>query len=172
MEEEGEKVEKTKTLGERNEEVRRRLLRPVEREEREAQRIEAEARDLADAYEMINYANLKKRLTLSTITDEEGRPYYVEYCPLRICDRTEIASIKDDDEEIQTNKRNRHAVYLLLRRANPEKWTKDVVYGLPASFIDTILIEYGRVEAERFLLPVLQQSLDGFRSMVTPRNSS
>jgi len=170
MENEGEKVEKS--LGERNEEVRRRLLRPVEREEREAQRIEAEARDLADAYEMINYANLKKRLTLSTITDEEGRPYYVEYCPLRICDRTEIASIKDDDEEIQTNKRNRHAVYLLLRRANPEKWTKDVVYGLPASFIDTILIEYGRVEAERFLLPVLQQSLDGFRSMVTPRSSS
>jgi len=148
MEEKGEKVEKT--LGERNEEVRRRLLRPVEREEREARRVEAEARDLADAYEMINYANLKKRLTLSTITDEEGRPYYVEYCPLRICDRTEIASIKDDDEEIQTNKRNRHAVYLLLRRANPEKWTKDVVYGLPASFIDTILIEYGRVEAERF----------------------
>ena len=160
------------TLEERNEEVRNRLLKPVVKAEEEAVRVEAEARDLADAYEMINYANLKKRLILSTITDDEGRPYYVEYCPLRISDRTEIASIKDKDEDIQTNNRNRHAVYLLLKRANPEKWTKDVVYGLPASFIDTILIEYGRIEAERFLLPALKQSLDGFRSMVTPRNSS
>ena len=157
-------------LDERNEEARNKLLIPIVKQEEEEVRVETEARDLADAYEMINYAKLKKKLTLSTITDDEGKPYYVEYCPLRISDRTEIASIKDKEEEVQLNNRNRHAVYLLLSRANPEKWKKDVVYELPASFIDTILIEYGRAESERFLLPVLQQSLNGFRSIVTPRN--
>jgi len=167
---ETEKVDQTQNLDERNKETLNKLLIPVVKEEKEIIRVETEARDLADAYEMINYANLKKRLTLSTITDDTGKPYYVEYCPLRIKDRTEIALIKDTDEEVQTNNRNRHAVYLLLSRANPEKWTKETVYGLPASFIDTILIEYGRVEAERFLLPVLQQSLDGFRSIVMPRS--
>jgi len=157
-------------LDERNEETRDKLFKPIVREDKEKIRVEAEARDLADAYEMINYANLKKRLTLSTITDDSGNPYYVEYCPLRIRDRTEIASIKDKDEEVQLNNRNRHAVYLLLNRANPEKWKKEVVYDLPASFIDTILIEYGRAESERFLLPVLKQSLGGLMSTVTPRN--
>jgi len=170
MEEKQVKVEKT--TAEVNAENKAKLFAPIEKEEQETVRVETEARDLADAHEMINYANLNKRLTLSTITDEDDNPYYVEYRPLRIRDRTEIASIKDDDNEIQINNRNRHAVYLLLTRANPVKWTKEVVYDLPASFIDTILIEYGKEESQRFLLPVLQQSLNGFRSMVTPRNTS
>jgi len=161
-----------RSLDERNEETRSRLMKPVEEAEKREYMEYVESRDLADAYEMINYANLKKRLILSTITDDNGKPYYVEYCPLRIKDRTEIASIKHEDEEIQTNNRNRHAVYLLLNRANPEKWSKDTVYNLPASFIDTILIEYGREESERFLMPVLKQSLDGYRTIVTQRQSS
>ena len=165
---ETEKIEQN--LDERNEDTLNKLLKPVIRKEEETVRVETEARDLADAYEMINYATIRKRLILSTITDDTGKPYYVEYCPLRIKDRTDIALIKDDDNEIQTNLRNRHAVYLLLTRANPEKWTKEVVYGLPASFIDTILIEYGEAEAGRFLRPVLQQSLNGFRSIVMPKS--
>ncbi len=170
MEEKNVKIEKT--VAEINEENRATLLAPLVREDEEAVKVDVEARDLADASEMINYANINKRLMLSTITDDAGNPYYVEYRPLRIRDRTEIASIKDKDLEIQTNNRNRHAVFLLLKRANPKKWTKKIVYGLPATFIDTILIEYGREESQRFLLPVLQRSLSGLQSIVTPRNTS
>ena len=169
---EKENVKTEKTTAEINAENREKLFKPIIKEDEEAVKVEVEARDLADAYEMINYANLKKRLMLSTITNDEGQPYYVEYCPLRISDRTEIATFKHKDVEIQTNNRNRHAVYLLLSRANPEKWKKDVVYGLPASFIDTILMEYGEAEQKRFLLPVLQRSLSGLQSIVTPRNTS
>lgn len=161
-----------KTVAEINKENRETLFKPLIKEEREEEKVVLEARDLADASEMINYANLKKKLILPTITDDEGRPYYIEYCPLRICDRAEIAIIKDKNSEVEINKRNQHAVYLLLTRANQAKWTKEVVYNLPASFIDTILIEYGLAESQRFLQPVLQRSLSGLQSIVMPRSSS
>ena len=122
----------------------------------------AGVRDLADADEVLNYANIRKRLELPSFG------YFVEYCPLRVEDRLQITSIKDDDEAIQTDLRNRRTVFLLLNRARPDIWTEEKVNKLAAVFIDAIVMEYGSQEGDRFLLPIIKRKLDGLTSPSPP----
>lgn len=123
----------------------------------------AEARNLADVEELLDYANVVKRLELPTLTDDEGQSYYVEYCPLRICDLVQIRAVDHEDEDIRRDLQNREMVYYLLNRADPETWTREKVENLPASWINTILIEYGMQEEDRFLLSAMRRKADGLR---------
>jgi len=122
----------------------------------ERRRLEelAKARNLADASEIINYTNIKKKLELPSLG------YHVEYCPLRIEDRIEINRIVDNNLSIQRDKRNRKTIHLLLSRANPDVWTEDVVNQLAAQIIDIIIIEHN------------QQELGSFLQFLLPRKSS
>jgi len=145
-----------------NEERRTKLLdladEDVEREQREA----AEARSLIDADEMVNYAKTPRKLVLPSIGG------YVMYCPLRIEDRAEIMKIKDNDPDVQLDKRNRHTVYVMLKRAD-DRWTQEKAYDLPAAWIDAILIEYAAEEHDRFLRPIYQRRLAGLARTRKPR---
>ena len=145
-----------------NEERRAKLLdladEDVEREQREI----AEARSLIDADEMVNYAKTPRKLVLPSIGG------YVMYCPLRIEDRAEIMKIKDNDPDVQLDKRNRHTVYVMLKRAD-DRWTQEKVYNLPAAWIDVILIEYAAEEHDRFLQPVYQRRRAGLARTRKPR---
>ena len=145
-----------------NEERRTKLLdladEDVEREQREI----AEARSLIDADEMVNYAKTPRKLVLPSIGG------YVMYCPLRIEDRAEIMKIKDNDPDVQLDKRNRHTVYVMLKRAD-NRWTQEKAYDLPAAWIDAILIEYAAEEHDRFLQPVYQRRRAGLARTRKPR---
>lgn len=152
-------------LDEANEERLKRLEKLAEDKEEKEQWDRAEAQNLLDADELINYAVTKKKLVLPTIGG------YVMYCPLRIEDRAEIMKIKDGDPDVQLDKRNRHTAYMMLKRAD-DRWTQEKAYNLPASWVDAILIEYGKEEQDRFLLPILRRRLDGLRQTRKPRKSS
>jgi hypothetical protein len=153
--------EKKMGVAEVNEENRQKLESLVSRDEIAL----AEAKNLLEADELINYAVTPKKLVLPTIGG------YVMYCPLRIEDRAEIMKIKDSDPDVQLDKRNRHTVYMALSRAD-SRWTQEKAYNLPASWVDAILIEYGKEEQDRFLLPILRQRLAGLASPRKPRKSS
>ncbi len=157
--------EKKPGMAEVNEENRQKLESLVSRDEEKEQREKAEAQNLLEADELINYAVTPKKLVLPTIGG------YVMYCPLRIEDRAEIMKIKDSDPDVQLDKRNRHTVYMALSRAD-DRWTQEKAYNLPASWVDAILIEYGKEEQDRFLLPILRQRLAGLASLRKPRKSS
>jgi hypothetical protein len=126
----------------------------------------AKTRNLADADVLLNYANIVKHLEIPTLG------VFVEYTPLRIQDRIEINSIKHKDEEIRNDLRNRRTLFLLVYRANKEFWTQEKVNELPAMFIDAILMEYGQVEDDRFLLPIITRKLSGLTEASLPRKSS
>lgn len=150
---------------ETNEDRLKRLEGVADKTEEKEQWDRAEAQNLLDADDLINYANIKKKLVLPTIGG------HVMYCPLRIEDRSEVMKIKDSDPDVQLDKRNRHVVYMMLKRAD-DRWTQDKVYGLPAAWIDAILIEYTKEEQDRFLLPIYQRRLDGLASIRRRRKSS
>jgi hypothetical protein len=143
-------------------EVRERLEAIDDGKEIEALAEKAKVRNLADADEIINYANIKKKLELPSIG------YFVEYLPLRIEDRIEVMRITDDNLEVQTDLRNRRTVFLLLNRANPEIWTEETVGKLSAVLVDAILLEYGYEEDDRFLLPIIKRKLDGLAQITQP----
>ena len=126
----------------------------------------AKTRNLADADVLLNYANIVKHLEIPTLG------VFVEYTPLRIQDRIEINSIKHKDEEIRNDLRNRRTLFLLVYRANKEFWTQEKVNELPAMFIDAILMEYGQVEDDRFLLPIITRKLSGLTEASLPKKSS
>jgi len=126
----------------------------------------AKTRNLADADVLLNYANIVKHLEIPTLG------VFVEYTPLRIQDRIEINSIKHKDEEIRNDLRNRRTLFLLVYRANKEFWTQEKVNELPAMFVDAILMEYGQVEDDRFLLPIITRKLSGLTQASLPRKSS
>jgi hypothetical protein len=126
----------------------------------------AKTRNLADADVLLNYANIVKHLEIPTLG------VFVKYTPLRIQDRIEINSIKHKDEEIRNDLRNRRTLFLLVYRANKEFWTQEKVNELPAMFIDAILMEYGQVEDDRFLLPIITRKLSGLTEASLPRKSS
>jgi hypothetical protein len=151
-----EEGEEQPNLDETNEERLKRLEKLAEEKEWEEKVAKAESQNLIDVEELVNYAVTKKKLVLPSIGG------YVMYCPLRIEDRAEIMKIKDSDPDVQLDKRNRHTVYLMLKRAD-ERWTQELAYNLPAAWVDAILIEYGKEEQDRFLLPVLRRRLDGLR---------
>lgn len=145
-------------------EVRERLEAIDDGKEIDALAEKAKVRNLADADEIINYANIKKKLELPTIG------YHIYYCPLRIEDRLKISDITDDNLEIQRDQRNREKVFLLLSRADPDFWTREVVYELAAVFIDAILYEYDDEEDTRFLLPIIRRRSDSLRRTLTSRS--
>jgi len=144
-------------------EVWKRLEGIDDQKEIEALAEKAKVRNLADATEIINYANIKKKLMLPSIG------YFVEYMPLRIQDRIEIMRITDDNLEVQTDLRNRRTVFLLLNRADPETWTVETTGKLSAVLVDAILMEYGYEEDDRFLLPIIKRKLDGLAQIIQPR---
>lgn len=150
---------------ETHEETRERLERLEEQEEEANLEELAQARSLADAEEMINYASIKRKLPLPTLG------YFVEYLPLTIMERAKILEITDPNREIQRDKRNRMKVFLLMSRAD-ERWTWDKVDGLAATIIDIILYEHENAEDGRFLLPVLRRRSSGLRRALKPRNTS
>ena len=125
----------------------------------------AKSRNLADIDELINYASIKKKLFM------ESMGFYVEYCPLRTEDRIEINSINDDNADIQRDKRNRRAIYLLLNRAD-DRYTEEKVNGLAATYIDAIMLEYDMQEDTRFLQPILKKRSDGLRQILRRKNTS
>lgn len=146
--------------------ARRRMVETAEREDTDRQLAElAKDRNLADAPEMINYANIKKKLELPSLG------YHVEYCPLRIEDEVEIDQIKDDNPEVQQDLRNRKKAYLILSRAD-SRWTDQVVKELAAVIIDAILMEYDTAEDTRFLLPIIRRRSAGLRRALVPSESS
>ena len=124
----------------------------------------SKVRDLANAEEVLNYANIRKKLELPSFG------YFVEYCPLRVEDRLQISAIQDKDEAILTDLRNRRTVYLLLNRARPDVWTEEKVNQLASVFIDAIIMEYGAMEEDRFLLPIIKRKLDGLVSISPPKS--
>lgn len=131
------------------------------------ERVElAKVRNLADAEVVLNYANIVKKLELPSLG------FFVEYCPLRIKDRLEINAISDESEEIQIDLRNRRTLYLILHRADPELWTPQKIEELPAMFVDAILMEYGQVEDDSFLLPIITRKLDGLTKATMLKNTS
>jgi len=138
---------------------RRQQLEAAERKELEDL---AKARNLADAKEMLNYANIKKKLVLTSLG------YYVEYCPLRIEDRIKISELTDPSTEIQRDMRNRKMAYLVLSRAD-DRWTEEVVAELPAIFIDAMLMAYDEAEDSRFLLPILERRSSGLSRILRRR---
>ena len=148
-----------------NVETREKLLALADEDVEKEQRELAEARNLLDADELINYANTPKKLVLPSIGG------FITYCPLRIEDRSEVMKIKDSDPDVQLDKRNRHIVYMMLKRAD-ERWTEEKAYNLPAAWIDAILIEYTKEEQDRFLLPIYRRRLNGSGRTPKPRKSS
>ena len=160
------------SLEERNVEARKRIIKAVEKDEKFTslanqllkEEKPADMRNLADIRELLNYANLKKHLVIPTMG------FYVEYCPLRICDRIEIMGITNENKEVETDERNRRTLYLLLNRADPEVWTKKIVNNIPAIFVDAILMEYGQQEADPFLQPIIERKLRGFLRIPTPKD--
>lgn len=145
--------------------TREKLLALADEDIEKEQRERAEARNLIDADELINYANTPKKLVLPTIGG------YINYCPLRIEDRAQVMKIKDSDPDVQLDKRNRHIVYLMLNRAD-DRWTEEKAYNLPAAWVDAILIEYTNEEQDRFLQPIYRRRLDGLERTRKRRKSS
>ena len=126
----------------------------------------AKVRNLADAEVVLNYANIVKRLELPSLG------FFVEYCPLRIKDRIAINEISHESEEILNDMRNRKTLFLILNRAKPELWTEERINDLPAMFVDAILMEYGQVEDDSFLLPIIARKLDGLTKATMLKSSS
>lgn len=150
-----------------NEQARTMLGEPTQEEELAKL---TKQRSLADAPEMLNYANVKKRLELPSLGNESSS-YYVEYCPLRIEDNITIKAITHENEEIQRNLRNRKKAHLILSRAD-NRYTERIIKELASVIIDAILMEYDEAEDSHFLLPILKRRSDGLTQTLKPNDSS
>lgn len=147
-----------KTLAEINRERMEMLDRAAEKEYVDL----AEARKLFDVNELFDNAIKPRKLLLPELGDDSCHIYW---CPLNSVDRVAVLRITDDNPEVQTDLRNRHAIYLMLSKADPQ-CTKELIQRMPAYWLDVILTKIG-VEQNSFLSPLVKSVLSGLKPAST-----
>jgi len=130
-------------------------LEQLKSAEGEARQEIAERSNLFDIDELLNNDRVQRKLVF------EDLGFHVYWCPLNAAERAEIFRIKDSDEEIQRDLRNRKALFIMLHKAE-ERWTEEQIDSLQAAWVDAILIEIGR-ETSSFLRPRVITALGGLR---------
>ena len=156
-------MSKEKTLAEINRERIAMLDRAEDQEHMEL----AEARSLFDVDEVLSDATKPRKLLLTELGDNS---FHVYWCPLNSVDRISVLRITDDNAEVQTDLRNRHAVYLMLNKAEP-KCTEQLVKQMPAHWIDLILTKIA-AEQNSFLSPLVRSVLSGLKPASTRRRKA
>jgi len=136
-------------------------LQAAERKEYEGL---AADRNLFDVEELLNAGTIPRKLELPELGEDS---FHVYYCPLNAKDRLTVLRIVNVKPEIQRDLQNRKMLYLMLHKAD-ERWTEEKVDGLPATWVDAILIKIGR-EQNRFLQRLVRGGLAGLGQ--TPRLS-
>lgn len=121
----------------------------------EEKRVLAESRNLFDFEELVGAADIPKKLVLPELG------FHVNYCSLTSDERNKIRAIQHHDKEIRTDMQNRKALAMMIQKANPDVPDMEAkVNNLPGEWIDAILLKIG-VEANSFLLPLLNDALRG-----------
>jgi hypothetical protein len=86
----------------------------------------AESRNLFDFEELVNASTTPRKLVLPELG------FFVTYCPLTGKERNEISKNKHHDKAIEQDVRNRKAVVLMIKKANPEvQGIEEKVENLP-----------------------------------------
>ena len=149
-----------KTLAETNRERIAMLDRAVEKEYMDL----AEARNLFDVDDIFDNATKPRKLLLPELGDDS---FHVYWCPLNSVDRVALLRIVDENSEVQTDLRNRQAIYLMLSKADP-RCTEQLIQRMPAYWIDVILTKIG-VEQNSFLSPLVKTVLSGLKTTSRPK---
>jgi len=156
-------VSKEKTL----EEINRERVAMLDRAEDQEYVELAEARSLFDVDEVLSDATKPRTLLLPELGDNS---FHVLWCPLNSVDRVAVLRIVDDNPDVQTDLRNRRAVYLMLSKADT-RCTEQTVQQMPAHWIDLILTKIG-AEQNSFLSPLVRNVLSGLRRTSRPRRKA
>jgi hypothetical protein len=124
----------------------------------------AQSRKLFDIDSLIFDAERPRELVL------EDRGFSVWWCPLNSEEREEVNRVVHSNKEIETDRRNRRAFYLMCRKAQPTNVniTEENVNRLDATIIDAFLLKVTK-ESDSFLLPLVQNVLDGYNRILKPR---
>jgi len=139
------------------------LLEGAERRDLHQEQVDLEkARNLLKVSTILKAADEKRRVYIDEMKDEDGIPYYVDYCMLNTSEVKEVLA------ETDTKDQNLKELFMRVRKADPTV-TEEDIRKLPDQFIQLILLKIRGQEDYRFLLPALQRNLGTLKRPPTPR---
>jgi hypothetical protein len=138
-------------------------LEEAERKDLKREYVDLEkARNLLKVSTILKAADEKRRIYIEEMKDEDGIPYYVDYCMLN------TSEVKEVLVETNAKDKNLKELFIRVRKADPTV-TEEDIRKLPDQFIQLILLRIRGQEDYRFLLPAMQRNLSTLKRPQTPR---